>query len=45
MNYGGVDYVLKIKSEKVSLLDMSQIDNLYQLGYYQAKKYIKNMAL
>ena len=45
MNYGGVDYVLKIKSERVSLLDMSQIDNLYQLGYYQAKNYIKNITL
>ena len=36
----GADEVLKIKSEKVGLLDMKKIDELYQLGYEQMKKYI-----
>ncbi len=37
----GAEEVLKIKSNKVGLLDMSKIDELYQLGYKQTKKYIK----
>lgn len=37
----GADDVLKIKSEKVGLLDMKKIDELYQLGYEQMKKYIE----
>lgn len=36
----GADYVLKIKSEKVGLLDMSKINELYELGYEQTKKSI-----
>lgn len=32
----GADYILRIKSDKVGLLDMSKIDELYQLGYQQA---------
>ena len=36
----GADEVLKIKSEKVGLLDMKKIDELYQLGYEQMKKYL-----
>lgn len=37
----GADDVLKIKSEKVGLLDMNKIDDLYQLGYEQMKEYLK----
>lgn len=37
----GSDYFIKIKSEKVSLLDMSKIDEFYELGYNQAKKFLK----
>ncbi|MBQ2938056.1 MAG: patatin-like phospholipase family protein [Clostridia bacterium] len=36
----GIDYLIKIKSEKVSLLDMSKIDEFYQLGYNEAKKFV-----
>lgn len=39
----GADYVLKIKSDKVGLLDMKKIDELYELGYKQAKKHIENI--
>lgn len=42
----GADYVLKIKSDKIGLLDMSKIDELYQLGYQQTKKFInKNLHI
>ena len=37
----GMDYSIKIKSEKVSLLDMSKIDEFYQMGYEKAKKFLK----
>lgn len=37
----GMDYLIKIKSEKVSLLDMSKIDEFYQLGYVETKKFLK----
>ena len=33
----GADYILKIKSNKVGLLDMKKIDELYQQGYKQTK--------
>lgn len=36
----GADYVLRIKSDKVGLLDMKKIDELYHLGYEQTKKRI-----
>ncbi len=36
----GADFILKIKSDKVGLLDMSKIDELYQLGYKQSKEFI-----
>ena len=39
----GADYVLKIKSEKVGLLDMKKINELYNLGYEQTKKSINNI--
>ena len=38
----GIDYLLKIKTEKISLLDSSKIDFLYNLGYKETKKYLKN---
>ena len=31
----GADYIIKFKSPKVSLLDMSKIDELYEIGYKQ----------
>ncbi len=41
----GADYVLKIKSNKVGLLDMKKIDELYELGYEQMKKSINEILL
>lgn len=40
----GADYILKIKTPKVQLLEAKEIDNLYKMGYIQAKKEIKNIA-
>ena len=37
----GADYVLNLKTMKMSLLDCSKIDYLYRLGYEQTNKYIK----
>lgn len=39
----GTDYNIKIKSDKVGLLDMSKIDELYKLGYRQTKMEINNI--
>ena len=39
----GTDYNIKIKSDKVGLLDMSKIDELYELGYRQTKMKIKEI--
>ena len=39
----GADYLLKIKTPEVSLLDVSKIENLYQLGYVQTKEKIKEI--
>ena len=39
----GTDYNIKIKSNKVGLLDMSKIDELYELGYRQTKMKIKDI--
>lgn len=36
----GMGYSIKIKSEKVSLLDMSKIDYFYELGYEETKKFL-----
>lgn len=36
----GSDYFIKIKSKKVSLLDMSKIDEFYELGYNEAIKFL-----
>jgi len=37
----GSDYTIKIKSEKIGLLNMNKIDELYELGYNQMKKEIR----
>ena len=36
----GMGYSIKIKREKVSLLDMSKIDYFYELGYEETKKFL-----
>ena len=36
----GSDLTIKIKSEKISLLDMTKIDELYKLGYETIKQQI-----
>lgn len=43
----GMDYSIKIKSKKVSLLDMGKIDEFYELGYNETKKFLRenNMKL
>lgn len=38
----GSDYILKINTANISLLDTSQIDFLYKLGYSEMDKFIKN---
>lgn len=37
----GVDYLIKIKTEDISLLDMKKIDYLYNLGYEIAREQIR----
>ncbi len=37
----GENNLIKIKSKKVSLLDMSKIDLFYELGYKETKKFLK----
>lgn len=37
----GSDYTLKIKTNKIGLLDMDKIDELYKLGYNETKRNIK----
>ena len=39
----GADYVIKIKSDKIGLLDMEKIDELYELGYKEMKKHINKI--
>lgn len=39
----GADYSIKIRSNKVGLLDIKKIEELYQLGYKQMKKNIKEV--
>ena len=39
----GIDNLILIKLKKISLLDNSQINNLYEKGYKQAKKQLKNL--
>lgn len=39
----GADYLIKIKSEKIALLDKSKINYLYNIGYDETKKVINNI--
>jgi len=39
----GADYLIKIKTKNVGLLDISKIDELYKLGYYTTKKQIEKI--
>ncbi len=39
----GADYLLKIHTKDVSLLDASQMDYLYKRGYEEAKRKIRNI--
>lgn len=39
----GAEFTLKFKSEKIGLLDMKKIDELYSLGYYETKKNINKI--
>lgn len=41
----GSEYLIKIETEDVGLLDMSKIDYMYNLGYEAAKKQIKKLKL
>lgn len=41
----GADYIIKIRTEKISLLDKSQINYLYNLGYQTTKNKIKEIKL
>ena len=41
----GTDYLINIKTKKIGLLDMEKIDELYELGYKEAKKQIKKLKL
>lgn len=36
----GADHLIKIKSKKVSLLDMSKIDEFFELGYRTTKHFL-----
>lgn len=39
----GTEYLLEIHTEKIGLLDMDKIDELYEIGYKTAKKQIKEI--
>ena len=41
----GTDYLINIKTNKIGLLDMEKIDELYELGYVEAKKQIKKLKI
>lgn len=45
LNYewNGTDYLLEIYTEKIGLLDMDKIEELYEIGYETAKKQIHNI--
>ena len=38
----GIDYLLNLKTKDISLLDYSKIDQLYEIGYNEGKKFIKS---
>ena len=39
----GVDYLLKMKTKSISLLDMNKIDELFEIGYKTTKSKIKEI--
>jgi len=39
----GTDYIIKIKTKNIGLLDTSRIKELYELGYKTTKKQLKNI--
>lgn len=39
----GADYTIKIKTNKIGLLDMEKIDELYKIGYNETKKNINEI--
>lgn len=41
----GADYLIKINTKNISLLDKTKIDYLYQLGYIETKKRIKEINI
>ena len=41
--WDGTDYLLEIHTEKIGLLDMDKVDELYQVGYETAKKQMYNI--
>lgn len=41
----GAEYLIRIKTKKIGLLDMTKIDELYELGYKIAKEKLKNNVL
>lgn len=41
----GADFILKIKTEEISLLDFSKLNYLYKLGYIETKKFLKNIKI
>ena len=41
--WDGTDYLLKIYTDKIGLLDMDKIEELYNIGYETAKKQIKEI--
>ena len=41
--WNGTDYLLEIYTEKIGLLDMDKIEELYGIGYETAKKHIHNI--
>ena len=41
--WDGTDYLLEIHTEKIGLLDMDKIDELYEIGYKTAKKEMKKI--
>ena len=41
----GTDFLINIKTKKIGLLDMEKIDELYNIGYTEAKKQIKKLKI
>lgn len=41
----GTDYLINIRTSKIGLLEMSKVDELYNLGYTEAKKQLKKINI